>query len=75
MVHMHIYRNGKNIIADCQKDGEAEEFFQLVIDPETKEIEKIPAGPDIDASAAASRLYKIMEDEDPLPIDTVSAWG
>lgn len=75
MVYMKIYRDGAVIKADCHKNVEDGEFFQLIMDPTKKTICKDPIGPDIDASAACTRLHAIVEAGEDLPMKTVSAWG
>lgn len=75
MVFIDIIQNGTLITLNCHKGSENGEFFQLVIDVQTRNIIQKPDKPDIDASAAYSHVYAMMKKEIPLPTHTVAAWG
>lgn len=75
MVYITIVDNGSTITLNCHKGTKDGEFFQLVIDPITKKLIKRPLNPDIDASTAYSHVYNLMKSGEPLPKETVAAWG
>lgn len=75
MVYIDIVQDGSFIILNCHKGSEDGEFFQLVIDAQSREVIKRPAEPDIDASAAYSRIYTMLYNGEALPLHTVAAWG
>ena len=51
------------------------EFLQLVIDRATKQLIKRPKDPDMDASIAYSHVYDLLKANQPLPSETIAAWG
>lgn len=63
------------IVLDCHKHREDGESFRLVIDPKTKDVIEKPEDPDIDASAAYSRVYSYLKAGKPLPDKLVAEWG
>ena len=63
------------IILNCHKNKTDGDYFRLVIDPTTKEILEKPEKPDIDVSAAYSRIFGYLMSGDPLPSKTVAEWG
>ena len=75
MVYIDIIRDGALIILNCHRGCEDGEFFQLVIDAETKQLVKRPAEPDMDASIAYGHVYGLLKSGEPLPEKTVAAWG
>ena len=75
MVYIDIVQDGPFITLNCHKGSEKGEFFQLVIDANTKKVLKKPSEPDIDASAAYSHVYSMLRDGKPLPAHTVASWG
>lgn len=75
MVYIDIIQDGSFIILNCHKGSEDGDFFQLVIDAQTKKVIKRPAEPDIDASAAYSHIYSMLRKGLELPSQTVAAWG
>ena len=75
MVYIDIVQDGLLITLNCHKGSEKGEFFQLVIDANTKKVLKKPSEPDIDASAAYSHIYSMLRDGKPLPAHTVASWG
>lgn len=75
MVYIEILQNEHGIILDCHKSTEDGEYFQLIIDPTTRELIKRPEYPDIDASTAYSHVYNMLRSGEPLPQKTVAAWG
>ena len=75
MVYIDVLQDGGYITLNCHKGSKDGEFFQLVIDSETKQVIKKPSNPDIDASTAYSHIYALMRDGVPLPVQTVASWG
>ena len=51
------------------------EQLQIQVDAKTKEVVQRPSNPDIDASTAYSHVYALMKSGNPLPKETVAAWG
>ena len=64
-----------SITLNCHKGYKDGEFFQLVIDAKTRKVIKRPQNPDIDASAAYSHVCMLLNSGEPLPKETVAAWG
>ena len=62
-------------MAESATPYEDGEFFQLVIDAETKQLVRRPAEPDMDASIAYGHVYGLLKSGEPLPEKTVAAWG
>lgn len=75
MVYIDIVQNGSFIILNCHRGSEDGEYFQLVIDAQTREVIKRPAESDIDASAAYSHIYAMLRNGEEFPLHTVAAWG
>ena len=75
MVYIDIIQNGIYITLNCHKGSETGEFFQLVINADTKEVVKKPENSDIDASTAYSHVYMLLRSGKPLPEKTVASWG
>lgn len=75
MVYISIVDDGLFITLNCHKGTKDGEFFQLVIDSNTKKVIKRPTNPDIDVSTAYSHIYMLMKSGKPLPKETVAAWG
>jgi hypothetical protein len=75
MVFISILQNGTYIILNCHKGGKNGEFFRIVIDSTTKEVIEKPENPDIDVSVAYSHVYMLLKSGEPLPEETVAAWG
>lgn len=75
MVYITVIDEGNLVTLNCHKNSRDGEFFQLVIDANTREVVKKPAEPDIDVSAAYSHIYTLLKSGDPLPKETVAAWG
>lgn len=75
MVYISIIEDESRIVLDCHKGSEDGEFFRLVIDARTKQVIEKPLDPDIDATAAYSHVYMLLETGEPLPEKTVAAWG
>lgn len=75
MVYIDIIQDGSLITLNCHKGSEKGEFFQLVIDANTKRILERPSDPDIDASIAYSHVYALLRNGYPLPTHTVASWG
>ena len=75
MVYIDILQNDLFIILNCHKGSENGEFFQIIIDSQTKQVIKKPSNPDIDVSTAYSHVYALLRDGKQLPIKTVAAWG
>ena len=75
MVYIEVIQNKDKIILNCNKGSKDGEFFRLIIDPVSKRVIERPEHPDIDASVAYSRIYKMMESGEKLPSETVAAWG
>ena len=75
MVYIDIIQDGTLIILNCHRGCEDGEFFQLVIDAETKQLVKRPAEPDMDASIAYAHVYGLLKSGELLPEKTVAAWG
>ena len=75
MVFIDIKQDGYLITLNCHKEGEDGEFFQLVIDARTREVIKKPEYPDIDASAAYSCVWSMLENGEELPAHAVAEWG
>lgn len=75
MVYIDIVQNGSFIILNCHRGSEDGEYFQLVIDAQTREVIKRPVESDIDASAAYSHIYAMLCSGEELPLHTVAAWG
>lgn len=75
MVYITVIDNGTSITLNCNKGSKTGDFFQLVIDKNTREVIKKPEYADIDASAAYSHIYSLMKAGKPLPKETVAAWG
>jgi len=75
MVYIDIIQNGPFITLNCHKGSEKGDFFQLVIDANTKKVIEKPSEPDIDVSCAYSHIYSMLRNKEPLPTHTVAAWG
>jgi hypothetical protein len=75
MVYINIIEDESTITLNCHKGSKEGEFFQLVIDPQTREVIKRPEKTDIDASTAYSHVYMLLKAGKPLPKETVAAWG
>lgn len=75
MVYINIIEKDSLIILNCHKGKKDGEFFRLVINPQTKEVIERPDMPDIDASTAYSHIYGLLQSGQPLPKETVAAWG
>lgn len=75
MVYININQTESVIVLDCHKGSENGEAFRLIIDPVTRKLLEKPENPDIDASAAYSRVYNLLADGAALPKKTVAAWG
>ncbi len=75
MVYISVVEEGNRIILDCNKGTKEGEYFRLVIDSITKAVIEKPLNPDIDATAAYSHIYMLLESGEPLPKETVAAWG
>lgn len=75
MVYISIIEDGRLIILNCNKGSKDGEYFQLIIDSKTKEVVNRPDNPDIDVSAAYSHIYMMLKSGEPLPKETVAAWG
>lgn len=75
MIYISIIQDGLFITLNCHKGTKDGEFFQLVIDPRTKKVLKKPSEPDIDVSTAYSHVYALLKSGEPLPSETVAAWG
>ena len=75
MIYISIIQDGLFITLNCHKGTKDGEFFQLIIDPRTKKVLKKPSEPDIDVSTAYSHVYGLLKSGEPLPSETVAAWG
>lgn len=75
MIYISIVEDGAFVVLNCHKGSKDGEFFQLIIDAKTKEVVQRPSNPDIDASTAYSHVYALMKSGNPLPKETVAAWG
>ena len=75
MVFIYIIKNDNLITMNCYKGSKDGEFFQLVIDANTREVVKRPEVCDIDVSAAYSHIYSMLKSGTELPKETVAAWG
>jgi hypothetical protein len=75
MVFIDIKQDGYLITLSCHKGSEDGEFFQLVIDARTREVIKRPEKSDIDASAAYSCVWSMLENGEELPAHAVAEWG
>ena len=75
MVYIDILQNDLFITLNCHKGSENGEFFQIIIDSQTKQVIKKPSNPDIDVSTAYSHVYALLRDGKQLPAQTVAAWG
>lgn len=75
MVYISIIEDGLFITLNCHKGTKDGEFFQLIIDPKSKKVIKRPSKPDMDASIAYSHVYMLLKSGEPLPKETVAAWG
>lgn len=75
MVFITIIQEGNLITLNCHKGSKDGEFFQLVVDATTRELIKRPENPDMDASTAYSCIYQLLKSGEPLPKETVAAWG
>lgn len=75
MVFIYIKENDKLIILDCHKGSKEGDYFQLVIDVNTKRVVKRPYICDIDVSVAYSHIYSLLKNGKALPKETVAAWG
>ncbi len=74
MVYINVIEENP-IVLECHKNTVDGDVFRLVIDPKTKELLEKPAKPDIDASAAYSRIFGYLVGNKPLPANTVAEWG
>lgn len=74
MVFINVI-NQDPIVLECHKDRVDGELFRLVIDPKTREVIERPENPDIDVSAAYSRIFGYLMHNKPLPQSTVAEWG
>ena len=75
MIYISIDNDEQFITLNCHKGSKDGEFFQLVIDANTKKVVKRPLNPDIDATTAYSHVYMLIKTGKPLPKETVAAWG
>jgi hypothetical protein len=75
MVFINIKQKKNIIILDCHKSHEDGEYFRIVLDARTREVIERPEHADIDASAAYSCVYGLLEAGVPLPERTVAEWG
>lgn len=75
MVYISIIQEGTNIILNCHKGSKNGDYFKLVIDINSKKIIEKPSNYDIDASIAYSHIYMLLKSGEPLPRETVAAWG
>lgn len=75
MIYINITETDDIIILNCNKKTKDGEPFQLIIDKKTGKLIQKPEYPDIDASAAYSRIYSMMKTGEPLPKETIAAWG
>ena len=75
MIYIDIISDGQFITLNCHKGSMDGEFFQLVIDAQTKEVVKRPDKPDIDVSTAYAHIYAMLREGIELPSHTVASWG
>lgn len=75
MIYIDILQDDSFITLNCHKGSQSGEYFQLVIDANTKQVVKKPANPDIDVSTAYSHVYAMLRDGVQLPSKTVASWG
>lgn len=75
MVYIDIIKDGLFIALNCHKGTKDGKFFQLVIDPRTREVIQKPKEPDIDATVAYSCIYSMLKSGKELPDHTVAEWG
>lgn len=75
MVYISIIQQNHQIILNCHKGSRDGEFFQLIIDSNTRQLIKRPKNADIDASVAYSHVYALLKTNEPLPSETIAAWG
>lgn len=75
MVYIDIIQDEGLITLNCHKGSEQGDFFQLVVDSNTKRVVEKPSEPDIDASTAYSHIYAMLTNGEPLPNHTVASWG
>ena len=75
MVYISVAQDDDYIILNCHKGSKEVEFFKLVIDPITKRVIEKPDELDINVSVAYSHIFKLLSSGEPLPSETVAAWG
>mgnify|MGYP004532703381 CR=1 FL=1 len=75
MIYISISQNETSIILDCHKKTKDGAYFRLVIERMTRRVIERPDNLDADVSAAYAHVYRLLKNNEPLPAETVAAWG